>query len=128
MINDKEINLYISKIKVLLPIHAKAEQQFVNNLQDNVLSFIDSQPDSSMEDVIDQFGEPLEVVHGYIESMDIEELINAIHLRKILRRIVAIMLVIAVIGLSIFGAFYYKGYQYYKNTVATEIETIVDND
>ena len=128
MINDKEINLYISKIKALLPIHAKAEQQFVNNLQDNVLAFIDSQPDSSMEDVIEQFGEPLEVVHGYIESMDIEELINAITLRKILRRIVAIALIIAVIGLSIFGAFYYKGYQYYKNTVATEFETIVDND
>jgi len=125
---NKEINSYISNVKTLLPVYSKSERQFIEKLRDNIYSYIDSHPDVSTVDVTEQFGEPVEIVQGYIESMAIETLISSISVRKMLRRIIIIILIAAVIGLSIFGGFYYKGYQYYKNTVVTENEIIVDND
>lgn len=128
MINDKEIKAYISSIKSLLPVYSKEEREFVNKFRNNIYSYIDSHPDASTTDVIDQFGSAPEIVHGYIESIDIDTLVNAISVRRWMRRIAAIILLTAIISLSLFGAFYYKGYQFYKKTVITESETVVDSE
>ena len=128
MINDKDIKAYIKKTKTLLPIYSKGERQFINNLNDNIYSYINSHPDATLKDIEDQFGEPFEIVRCYVDSMDIETLISEISVRKVLRKITLIVLLTAILGLSIMGCFYYKGYQYYKNTVITENETIIDNN
>lgn len=128
MVDDKDIKAYISKIKTLLPVYSKPERQFINKLKENIYSYVASHKVASMNDIENQFGEPFEIVRGYIESMDIEALISKMSVRKMLRRITVIILIFAVIGLSILGGFYYKGYQYYKNTVVTENETKVNQN
>lgn len=128
MADNKEIQIYISKIKKLLPVYSKAEKDFISRLGSNIDDFATEHPDASIEEVVAEFGEPLEVVSSYVESMDTDYLIHRISIRKVLRRIVVIVLIAALIGLSIFGGFYYKAYQYYKNTVITEGQTVIDND
>lgn len=128
MVDDKDIKAYISKIKTLLPVYSKPERQFINKLKENIYSYVASHKVASMNDIENQFGEPFEIVQGYIDSMDIDTLISKMSVRTMLRRITVIVLLAAIIGLSIFGGFYYKGYQYYKNTVVTEHETKVDNN
>ncbi len=128
MTNDKEIKCYISEIKTLLPVCFKSERRFINNLKDSIYAFTDSHPDASMEDLIDQFGEPFEIVKGYISSMEVETLIKMISVRKMLHRIAAIILIAAIIGLTIFGGFYYTKYHSYKSTAAAKYESIVEND
>lgn len=38
MVDDKDIKAYISKIKTLLPVYSKLEQQFINKLKENIYS------------------------------------------------------------------------------------------
>ena len=128
MITNKEIKTYISKIKMLLPIYTKNERNFVKKLADNIYIYVESHSDASMKDIVNTFGEPLEIVQGYIDSMDFDTLINTISIKKNLRRITAVVLLLAIAILLLFGGFYYKGYQYYKNTVITENETVIANE
>ncbi len=128
MITNKEIKTYISEIKMLLPIYTKKERQFLKTFSDNICTYADSNSDSSIEDVVNVFGSPSEIVRGYIDSMELDTLINAIATRRILRKITIIILLLAITILALFGGFYYKGYQYYKDTVITENETVIVNE
>ena len=113
---------------MLLPIYTKNERNFVKKLADNIYIYVESHSDASMKDIVNTFGEPLEIVQGYIDSMDFDTLINTISIKKNLRRITAVVLLLAIAILLLFGGFYYKGYQYYKNTVITENETVIANE
>lgn len=128
MITNKEISTYISKIKMLLPIYTRNERKFVKKLEDNIYIYAESHSNASMEDINNIFGEPLEIVQGYIDSMDFNALVKAISIRKNLRRITVGALLLAIAILLIFGGFYYKGYQYYKSTIITENETVIANE
>jgi hypothetical protein len=128
MIQNKEIREYISNIKILLPVYSKSERLFIKQLSDNIGDYVDNNADVSMKDIIVQFGNPNEVVQNYIETMDTDKLIKRISSSKLIQRIFIIILITAVIGLVIFGTFCYKGYQYYKKTVVTEIETVIEDD
>ena len=127
-ITENDIKEYLHQIKILLPFYKLPEKELLRELSDSIETYLGTHPDASTEDIEDHFGTPLEIVQGYVESLDIETLISNISVRKMLRRITIILLLVAIVGLSIFGGFYYKGYQYYKNTVVTENETTVDNN
>ena len=128
MVTDKEIKTYISKVKTLLPIYSKQERQFISNIKASIDSFLDSNKNATLDDIVCQFGEPIDIVQGYIDSLDIEVLINRMSIKKILLRIFLLALVSAFIALSIYSVTMYKAYQRYVNTIVVETETVIDHD
>lgn len=128
MVTDREIKTYISKIKTLLPIYSKQERQFIGNIKAGIDSFLDSNKNATLDDIICQFGEPIEIVQGYIDSLDIEVLINRMSIKKILYRIFSLALMSAVIALSVYSFTLYKAYQRYVNTIVVETETVIGHD
>lgn len=128
MVSDKEIKAYISKIKTLLPVYSKQERQFIGNIKADIDSFLDSNKNATLDDIICQFGEPIEIVQGYIDSLDIEVLINRMSIKKILYRIFSLALMSAVIALSVYSFTLYKAYQRYVNTIVVETETVIGHD
>ena len=42
--NQKELNIYFRKIRLLLPIYSKAEKQFLKDFKDSVFVFIEKNP------------------------------------------------------------------------------------
>lgn len=128
MVSDKEIKAYISKIKTLLPVYSKQERQFIGNIKAGIDSFLDSNKNATIDDIICQFGEPIEIVQGYIDSLDIDVLINRMSIKKILYRLFLLALMSAVIALSVYSVTMYKAYQRYVNTIVVETETVIDND
>lgn len=128
MVTDKEIKTYISKVKTLLPIYSKQERQFISNIKAIIDSFLDSNKNATLDDIVCQFGEPIDIVQGYIDSLDIEVLINRMSIKKILLRIFLLALVSALIALSIYSVTMYKAYQRYVNTIVVETETVIDHD
>lgn len=128
MVTDKEIKTYISKVKTLLPIYSKQERQFISNIKASIYSFLDSNKNATLDDIVCQFGEPIDIVQGYIDSLDIEVLINRMSIKKILLRIFLLALVSALIALSIYSVTMYKAYQRYVNTIVVETETVIDHD
>lgn len=128
MVSEKEIKKFITEVDSLLPVHSKRERLFLKKLKLSIEDYGNENSFSSLQDIIDNFGEPLDVVRSYVDSMDIDMLMKEISARRILKRIFITVLICAVLGLSILAGFTYKGYLEYKNTIVTEIETVITDE
>ena len=92
--NQKELNIYFKKIRLVLPIYSKAEKQFLKDFKDSVFVFIEKNPLCTMDDVIERFSEPEEVVHDYIsEALATENLCQKIQFRRFVKKILLTLLI-----------------------------------
>lgn len=128
MHTNSEIQEYLKKIRYLLPIWKKKERNFLSDLSERIQDYSDENPTATIEDIEKHIGSPLEISQQYIFSLNTDELIKRISLRLLLRRIIIVISICLILGLCIFSAFTYKAYRYYKNTVITETETIVERN
>ncbi len=125
--NQKELNIYFKKIRLLLPIYSKAEKQFLKDFKDSVFVFIEKNPLCTMDDVIERFSEPEEVVHDYIsEALATENLCQKIKFRRFIKRISLILLIGILIALAVRTIALLhvanESEQYYITREITEIE------
>ena len=95
-IKNPEIRHYFRQIKRLLPIHTKEEQQFINTLRSSVEIFVEEHPGSSIDDIINQFHSPKQVVCDYLSSLDHTRLCSLLSLRDHIKRTVGLLLILGV--------------------------------
>ena len=126
MISDNEIKKTISDISALFPVHSREERTFLKNLKTSMGDYSEIHPEATKKELIDHFGEPVDIVRSYIGSMDIDSIIKKVSIRKTLQRVLAVILICAIIGLGLFSGFTYRAYRDYKNTIINEVETDVE--
>ncbi len=125
--NQKELNIYFRKIRLLLPIYSKAEKQFLKDFKDSVFVFIEQNPLCTMDDVIARFSTPEEVVHDYIsEALATENLCQKIQFRRFVKKILLILLIglLAAFAVRTIALLHIvnESEQYYITREVTEIE------
>lgn len=125
--NQKELNIYFRKIRLLLPIYSKAEKQFLKDFKDSVFVFIEKNPLCTMDDVIERFSEPEEVVHDYIsEALATENLCQKIQFRRFVKKILLTLLIgiLAALAIRTIALLHIvnESEQYYITREVTEIE------
>ena len=125
--NQKELNIYFRKIRLLLPIYSKAEKQFLKDFKDSVFVFIEQNPLCTMEDVIARFSTPEEVVHDYIsEALATENLCQKIQFRRFVKKILLTLLIgiLAALAVRTIALLHIvnESEQYYITREVTEIE------
>ena len=125
--NQKELNIYFRKIRLLLPIYSKAEKQFLKDFKDSVFVFIEQNPLCTMDDVIARFSTPEEVVHDYIsEALATENLCQKIQFRRFVKKILLILLIglLAALAVRTIALLHIvnESEQYYITREVTEIE------
>ena len=125
--NQKELNIYFRKIRLLLPIYSKAEKQFLKDFKDSVFVFIEQNPLCTMDDVIERFSTPEEVVHGYIsEALATENLCQKIQFRRFVKKILLTLLIgiLAALAVRTIALLHIvnESEQYYITREVTEIE------
>ena len=125
--NQKELNIYFRKIRLLLPIYSKAEKQFLKDFKDSVFVFIEQNPLCTMDDVIEPFSTPEEVVHDYIsEALATENLCQKIQFRRIVKKILLTLLIgiLAALAVRTIALLHIvnESEQYYITREITEIE------
>ncbi len=125
--NQKELNIYFRKIRLLLPIYSKAEKQFLKDFKDSVFVFIEQNPLCTMDDVIARFSTPEEIVHDYIsESLATENLCQKIQLRRFVKKILLTLLIgiLAALAVRTIALLHIvnESEQYYITREVTEIE------
>lgn len=85
--------------------------EFINAIRDDCYSFLDEHPDCSLEDLIEQFGEPESIARDYLNSVNI---INPAKIAKTRRKkkIMITFLLLAILAASITaGVYLYNLYQ-----------------
>ena len=125
--NQKELNIYFRKIRLLLPIYSKAEKQFLKDFKDSVFVFIEQNPLCTMDDVIERFSTPEEVVHDYIsEALATENLCQKIQFRRFVKKILLILRIgiLAALAVRTIALLHIanESEQYYITREVTEIE------
>ena len=125
--NQKELNIYFRKIRLLLPIYSKTEKQFLKDFKDSVFLFIEKNPLCTMDDVIERFSEPEEVVHDYIsEALATENLCQKIQFRRFVKKMLLILLIgiLAALAVRTIALLHIanESEQYYITREVTEIE------
>ncbi len=125
--NQKELNIYFRKIRLLLPIYSKAEKQFLKDFKDSVFVFIEQNPLCTMDDVIERFFTPEEVVHDYIsEALATENLCQKIQFRRFVKKILLTLLIgiLAALAVRTIALLHIvnESEQYYITREVTEIE------
>ena len=125
--NQKELNIYFRKIRLLLPIYSKVEKQFLKDFKDSVFVFIEQNPLCTMDDVIARFSTPEEVVHDYIsEALATENLCQKIQFRRFVKKILLTLLIgiLAALAVRTIALLHIvnESEQYYITHEITEIE------
>ena len=125
--NQKELNIYFRKIRLLLPIYSKAEKQFLKDFKNSVFVFIEQNPLCTMDDVIERFSTPEEVVHDYIsEALATENLCQKIQFRRFVKKILLTLLIgiLAALAVCTIALLHIvnESEQYYITREITEIE------
>ena len=125
--NQKELNIYFRKIRLLLPIYSKAEKQFLKDFKNSVFVFIEQNPLCTMDDVIERFSTLEEVVHDYIsEALATENLCQKIQFRRFVKKILLTLLIgiLAALAVRTIALLHIvnESEQYYITREITEIE------
>ena len=108
-------------------IYSKAEKQFLKDFKNSVFVFIEQNPLCTMDDVIERFSTPEEVVHDYIsEALATENLCQKIQFRRFVKKILLILLIglLAALAVRTIALLHIvnESEQYYITREVTEIE------
>ena len=76
------IKKYIKNIWTIMPMHTKKEKFYVSELKKHLNEYLDDHPQCSYDDIVQQFGEPKDIVVEYIQSSDENDLIKRMKLNK----------------------------------------------
>jgi len=123
---DKNIKKYLKHIRTLLPMYSRQEKRFLNDLKTSIEKHISENPDTSLEDITAKFGTPNDVVYDYIESVDFEYIMKRLSTRKTIKRVAAIILILAIVLFFIFAGSIYLSYLDSKNTVITHELVVIE--
>ena len=125
--NQKELDIYFRKIRLLLPIYSKAEKQFLKDFKDSVFVFIEQNPLCTIDDVIARFSTPEEIVHDYIvEALQTEDLCKKISLSRSIKRAIAVLLLLAALSTAFWGISCYKAYLDSKESVISQELIVIE--
>ena len=113
------IKKYIKNIWTIMPMHTKKEKFYLNELKKHLNEYLDDHPQCSYDDIVQQFGEPKDIVVNYIQNSDENGLIKRMKLKSIIQKFLIFFSVICI------GILWYDYVQDQKNSIIYEIETTI---
>lgn len=116
---------YIHEIRFLFPSYTKQEKAYVNKLKKSVLEYIEESGCSSKEELYQTFGKPEEVVMNYYSSCDFPEIIHRLRIINYIKKTIAIIMILVLCCVTIWGVSTYHSYKIFKAEQATFKETMI---
>ena len=104
------IKKYIKNIWTIMPMHTKKEKFHLNE-------YLDDHPQCSYDDIVQQFGEPKDIVVNYIQNSDENGLIKRMKLKSIIQKFLIFFSVICTILAIWIGILWYDYVQDQKNSI-----------
>lgn len=125
---NKIIKKYKREIRQFFPIFTKNEKRFFNDICSTVSDYTESHTDFTLETLIDEIGEPKDIVSRYLLDMDGEILRKSLFRTKFVRFALGILiLLIVTIGLFKIRADYLTFIEGRKSYIQQETIEIIDH-
>ena len=119
------IKKYLRNCKRLFPVYGKRERQFIKRLRDRIQEHIDSSPNLTYEELLEQFGSPKDIVIEYYNTVDDDYLLRKTNLVKYLKIVLFSALAIVIIYFGTHFVLLYKSYQDVQDSIIIHEETII---
>lgn len=71
---ETQLKRYYREIKREIPKSYHGKEDILKNIQKNIESFLEGQPDVAFNDILSQFGNAEEIVSSFIDDMPAEEI------------------------------------------------------
>ena len=93
---NRIIKKYKREIRHILPIFTKNEKRFFNDICNTVSDYTESHADFTLESLIEEIGEPKDIVSRYLLNMDGEILRKSLFHTKFIRFTLGILILLIV--------------------------------
>ncbi|NBI63726.1 hypothetical protein D3Z38_11820 [Clostridiales bacterium] len=124
--SEKKLKRYCKQVKALLPLYRKQEKLFMENFSASVKEFAEVNLGCSIEDVIENFGVPGEIVSDYLSELDIEDLCRQISIRRRMKQVISAILILCVIASGLNAWWAYETYLEAKDQIITEEVIVIE--
>lgn len=122
------IKLYLKNIWTIMPIHSKDEKVHLLAIKEQLHEFLDDYPECTYEDIVQQFGEPKDVVIHYLQSMEEDELIGRMKIRSLIQTFLMVLTTACIILAIYMGSLWYGYVQEEKDSIIYDIETTITEE
>ena len=123
---NKEMKRYLKDIKLLLPIFGKEEKKYYQQLKKHIIKTFNNQ--TSYSEIVEEVGEPYEVVQAYYEEVGIKQFMFRLRLQKYIHYI-SIVIIATTIVLCLFRIYYLSSlYEEVKNAQPITVEEIIQEE
>ena len=104
---NNEIESYLKEVKLLMPIHFRAERKYLRDFRTSVEKFIGEDSSITRLAVEQRFGRPQQVITEYLYTLDQYELCRRTSLRKSIKRFTALIIALFLLCVVFrYGTFY----------------------
>lgn len=98
----------------------------MENFSASVKEFAEVNLGCSIEDVIENFGVPGEIVSDYLSELDIEDLCRQISIRRRMKQVISAILILCVIASGLNAWWAYETYLEAKDQIITEEVIVIE--
>jgi len=82
MIHNRSAKKYLRHVRSMLPSFIRMKKRIMVQIQDEVYSYSEQNPNSDYKALLCRFGEPEVIAASYIESMGTAEVLKRMRIRK----------------------------------------------
>lgn len=111
---NKLCQQYLSDVKVFFPILGSPEKKFLTKLADTVEDYCIEEAAITIEEIYNGFGAPSDVANTYFTNVDTSHLIKRIRITKWIKTGIIALLLIVLVGVSIYGIKSYNAYKVFE--------------
>lgn len=120
---NAELRRYYRQIRSYLPCARRLKNHIMDEIQSNVKGYLEENPEADFTQIQARFGAPQAIAAAYVDDMDTQELLKALHVRRKITTIVTacVLIILMMWGITV-GAAYIHSYQ---NTLGHSEQSIV---
>jgi AAA+ ATPase superfamily predicted ATPase len=120
MMSDKQ--RFLRDVKKLFPVYEKQEKEIINGLKNQM----ENLGNCDYLTLVEEFGEPTDIISSYYEGMKTEILIHKLEKKKYLKLLVYII-IICIVSVSLFETWRLNQlYDEFRENQPVEVETIIE--
>ena len=98
---------YYRQIRSYLPCSRRLKNHIMDEIRSNIAGFLEENPGASLAQVEARFGTPQAIAAAYVDDMDTQELLKALHIRQKITTIVTacVLIILLMWGITVLSAF-----------------------
>ncbi len=124
--NNRDVSAFIHNVGILIPVKNKDSKKFLNDMRMSIDDYVSEHNQSTMDDIVAEFGTEKDIALDYIESLDTDNLIEQLSKTALIRKLIAIVAVSAITALLIFTLYMQHSYNVFKENMMKYEKTVVE--